>query len=96
MKIQAPESHRALVRLVAEISSAPGSATAAHFSRSREADPGRLHFAAHSHHPWPDTTQAAHAAYWLDAAQLLDRVAGRERVRSQVGAFGIHVFALPQ
>jgi predicted amidophosphoribosyltransferase len=23
-----------------------------HFSRSREADPRRLHFAAHSHHPW--------------------------------------------
>jgi selenocysteine lyase/cysteine desulfurase len=46
---------------------------AAHFSRQREADPGRLHFAAHSHHPWPDATQVAHAAYWLDAAQLLDR-----------------------
>ena len=46
---------------------------AAHFSRAREADPGRLHFAAHSHHPWPDATQAAHAGYWLDAAHLLDR-----------------------
>ena len=45
----------------------------AHFSRHREADPGRLHFAAHSHHPWPDATQAAHAAYWLDSARLLDR-----------------------
>jgi len=46
---------------------------AAHFSRQREADPQRLHFAAHSHHPWPDATRAAHEQYWLDAAQLLDR-----------------------
>ena len=46
---------------------------AAHFSRLREADPGRLHFAAHSHHPWPDATRAAHEQYWLDATRLLDR-----------------------
>jgi kynureninase len=46
---------------------------AAHFTRHREADPGRLHFAAHSHHPWPDATRAAHAAYWDDSARLLDR-----------------------
>ena len=45
----------------------------AHFSRAREADPGRLHFAAHSHHPWPDATRAAHEQYWLDSTQLLDR-----------------------
>jgi kynureninase len=46
---------------------------AAHFSRFRAADPGRLHFAAHSHHPWPDATEAAHARYWSDAATLADR-----------------------
>lgn len=44
-----------------------------HFSAAREADPGRLHFAAHSHHPWPDATRAAHAAYWEDSTRLLDR-----------------------
>jgi selenocysteine lyase/cysteine desulfurase len=46
---------------------------AAHFSRFREANPGRLHFAAHSHHPWPDATEAAHARYWTDSATLADR-----------------------
>jgi selenocysteine lyase/cysteine desulfurase len=46
---------------------------AAHFSRFRAANPGRLHFAAHSHHPWPDATEAAHAQYWTDSATLADR-----------------------
>lgn len=46
---------------------------AAHFSRYFEANPGRLHFAAHSHHPWPDATEAAQRRCWLDAATLLDR-----------------------
>ena len=45
----------------------------AHFSRFRAADPRRLHFAAHSHHPWPDATEAAHARYWSDSAALADR-----------------------
>jgi kynureninase len=31
-----------------------------------------LHAAAHSHHPWPDVTVAAHEAAWRDAADLLD------------------------
>lgn len=44
-----------------------------HFSRFREANPGRLHFAAHSHHPWPDATEAAQAQYWRDSAALADR-----------------------
>ena len=44
-----------------------------HFSRFRAADPARLHFAAHSHHPWPDATEAAHARYWTDSAALADR-----------------------
>ncbi len=46
---------------------------AAHFSRFRAADPRRLHFAAHSHHPWPDATEPAHARAWADAAALADR-----------------------
>ncbi len=46
---------------------------AAHFSRFRATDPGRLHFAAHSHHPWPDATERAHAQAWTDAATLVDR-----------------------
>ena len=46
---------------------------ARHFSRALQAQPGRLHFAAHSHHPWPDATLAAQEQCWLDAATLLDR-----------------------
>jgi selenocysteine lyase/cysteine desulfurase len=44
----------------------------AHFSRFLGSDPGRLHFAAHSHYPWPDTTRAAQLAAWDDAARLMD------------------------
>jgi selenocysteine lyase/cysteine desulfurase len=44
----------------------------AHFRRFLEAAPGRLHFAAHSHHPWPDVTFAAHQQAWLDAATHVD------------------------
>lgn len=32
----------------------------------------RLHFAAHSHHPWPDCTRDAQLAAWDDAAALRD------------------------
>jgi selenocysteine lyase/cysteine desulfurase len=46
---------------------------AKHFSRFFAADPERLHFAAHSHHPWPDATQAAHLRYWQDSVELADR-----------------------
>jgi selenocysteine lyase/cysteine desulfurase len=44
----------------------------AHFSRFLEARPGRLHFAAHSHHPWPDVSFDAQQKAWLDAADLMD------------------------
>ena len=44
----------------------------AHFSRVLAAAPGRLHFAAHSHHPWPDVSFEAHQQAWLDAASHLD------------------------
>jgi selenocysteine lyase/cysteine desulfurase len=45
----------------------------AHYSRFLAANPGRLHFAAHSHHLWPDVTRDAVLACWDDAARLADR-----------------------
>lgn len=42
-----------------------------HFSRFL-AGSDRIHAAAHSHHPWPDATFAAHQQAWLDAAALHD------------------------
>ena len=43
------------------------------FTRSLSADPGRLHFAAHSHHLWPDASFEGHVDCWNDAARLADR-----------------------
>lgn len=43
-----------------------------HFRRFLDAQPGRLHFAAHSHHPWPDVSFEAHQQAWLDAAKHVD------------------------
>ncbi len=43
-----------------------------HFSRFLTAEPERLHFAAHSHHPWPDATRVAHLAAWDLAAAAQD------------------------
>ena len=43
------------------------------FSRSLEADPERLHFAAHSHHLWPDASFDGQVEAWNDAARLADR-----------------------
>jgi len=45
----------------------------AHYQRFFAARPERLHFAAHSHHPWPDVTRDAALRYWDDAARLADR-----------------------
>ena len=45
----------------------------ARYSRSLGAQPGRLHFAAHSHHLWPDVTRDAVLEAWDDAARLVDR-----------------------
>ncbi|HEX4870995.1 MAG TPA: aminotransferase class V-fold PLP-dependent enzyme [Nevskiaceae bacterium] len=42
------------------------------FSRFLGARPGRLHAAAHSHHPWPDVSFDAQQQCWLDAARLMD------------------------
>jgi selenocysteine lyase/cysteine desulfurase len=44
----------------------------ADFSRFRNADPERLHFAAHSHAYWPDVTRDAQIQLWDDAARLVD------------------------
>ena len=43
------------------------------FSRSLNADPGRLHFASHSHHLWPDASFDGQVEAWNDAARLADR-----------------------
>jgi len=43
------------------------------FERSLGADPTRLHFAAHSHHLWPDASFDGHMQAWEDAARLADR-----------------------
>jgi len=66
-----------------------------HFSRFLP--PGRLHFAAHSHHPWPDASFEAHQQAWLDAARLADtkwdRVFGEVLPRAQ--AHVARVLGLP-
>jgi len=43
------------------------------FSRSLSSDPDRLHFAAHSHHLWPDASFEGQVQAWNDAAHLADR-----------------------
>lgn len=42
------------------------------FSRALEAAPNRLHFAAHSHHLWPDASFDGQVQAWNDAALLAD------------------------
>ena len=42
------------------------------FARTFAAAPERLHFAAHSHHYWPDATRDAHLQAWDRAAELAD------------------------
>jgi selenocysteine lyase/cysteine desulfurase len=43
------------------------------FSRSLGAAPDRQHFAAHSHHLWPDSSFDGQVQAWNDAALLADR-----------------------
>jgi len=43
------------------------------FGRSLAADPGRLHFAAHSHHLWPDASFDGQLEAWNHAAHLADQ-----------------------
>ena len=42
------------------------------FSKSLSAAPDRLHFAAHSHHLWPDASFEGQMQCWEDAAALAD------------------------
>ena len=42
------------------------------FARSLGAAPERLHFAAHSHHLWPDASFEGQVECWEDAARLAD------------------------
>ena len=42
------------------------------FQRALAAAPGRLHFAAHSHHLWPDASYVGQLAAWDDAARHAD------------------------
>ncbi|PHR19817.1 MAG: class V aminotransferase [Sphingopyxis sp.] len=42
------------------------------FSQSLAANSERLHFAAHSHHLWPDASQKGQMAAWQDAGVLAD------------------------
>ncbi|HXG81072.1 MAG TPA: class V aminotransferase, partial [Sphingomicrobium sp.] len=42
------------------------------FTKSLGAAPGRLHFAAHSHHLWPDASYEGQVQCWEDAARLAD------------------------
>lgn len=42
------------------------------FTTFLESDKNRLHFAAHSHHAWPDCSFEAHKQYWQDSAQHAD------------------------
>ena len=43
-----------------------------HFSHALGRPGAPLHFAAHSHHPWPDVTRMAQLDYWDESASLLD------------------------
>jgi selenocysteine lyase/cysteine desulfurase len=43
------------------------------FSKSLSSDPQRLHFAAHSHHLWPDASFEGQVEAWNDAARYADR-----------------------
>jgi selenocysteine lyase/cysteine desulfurase len=58
-----------------------------HYRRFLDANPGRLHFAAHSHHLWPDVTRDAVVECWDDAARLVDgkwdRILGEVVPRAQ-------------
>ncbi|HYC68317.1 aminotransferase class V-fold PLP-dependent enzyme [Brevundimonas sp.] len=43
------------------------------FSRALSLDPERLHFAAHSHHLWPDASFDGQVGAWLEANRFADR-----------------------
>lgn len=43
------------------------------FSRALSLDPDRLHFAAHSHHLWPDASFDGQVRAWVEANRFADR-----------------------
>ncbi|MBE9606482.1 aminotransferase class V-fold PLP-dependent enzyme [Acetobacteraceae bacterium H6797] len=45
---------------------------ASSFSAFLEAEPGRVHLCAHSHHPWPDVSREGQMRAWNAAARLVD------------------------
>ena len=61
-----------------------------HFSRFLQSDPDRLHFAAHSHHPWPDVSFEAQKRCWLDAARLAQLPPGGTVHFAPVSPHGAH------
>ena len=69
-----------------------------HYSRFFAAAPERLHFAAHSHHPWPDVTRDAQIAAWDDAARLADLKWGRvfDSIAAEAQAHIARVLDLPE
>ena len=48
-----------------------------HYSKFLTGHEGKLHFAAHSHHFWPDVTRDAQVEYWDDCARLSDHKWGK-------------------
>lgn len=48
-----------------------------YYSRFLKGHEGKLHFAAHSHHFWPDVSRDAQLAYWDDCAQYSDEKWGK-------------------
>ena len=52
------------------------------FQRAIAAAPERLHFAAHSHHLWPDASYVGQLAAWEDGVRLADRK--WERVMAEI------------
>jgi kynureninase len=71
----------------------------AHYSRFLSARPDVLHFAAHSHHLWPDVTRDAAVQAWDDAARLADHkwdhVFGSVVPRAQAHVARVLGFARP-
>jgi len=73
------------------------------FARFLDSRTDRLHFAAHSHHPWPDVSYAAHQLAWDDAARLMDDKWGhvfgtvvprtQQRIADVLGLDGGHTIA---
>jgi kynureninase len=68
-----------------------------HFSIFRDAAPGRLHLAAHSHHYWPDAACRAHEQAVQQAARLADAKWGPifQELMPRVRRGIVHILNLP-